>query len=699
MLNFNDIDLEQILKVISIDTTLISNRTNYAIDIPSRPGQVYNGFKYGVKEIKITADIKRKNDKLYKRAVDELSSILNVSSEKPLMIDNTGRLYYAVPDGDIEESKKCEGFGRITINFICYTPFAYSIDAKQYNGTDSIECDNEGTTECYPVIAIGISKESHFVQVKNEMNGKKMLIGSIPTVSLPSIAEKTDVLIDECSSTTGWSTNSTYVDNDRNTEGTLGVTSCGLGLMANNFGADGNTTWHGVSARKNLGTQIEDFQVEVYINHNSSGVNGDPYTGVDNTQVIEEAHEVVSGSVSEYYKVICTAINVRTGAGMSNKVVGWLKKGDTITPIETQGTWAKFNYNGTERWCTIHSKYMQRCHSDNRVISYTTTNKTIKNFVTTTGASLRENASKDGRLLCTIPAGTTVRLISSNRIQEPETEENSSSNTYYYQLANAYEGMWGYIDTSEVTEASNVTYSYPEDIDTADDKVGIIEIYGWTTNGEKLFKMSMVDDNPWYEFNYPFFQVGGTTFLKDNNIAPQPKQGISVSGGGDKLTVTKDYLMSGAYGDWNDFFGKIGIKRENGYWHAWALKLQDGNVVKDIYSPTMQVNGVATGKLAFLSIYIGTNKDNNPCGMSFERIEVKNLNPVDPSKKNIKKFTQGDVLKVDCFNNRVWLNDKPYNDFDIGSQFFPLEIGKNSIKITSDDTELSSSVIYNERWL
>ena len=87
-----------------------------------------------------------------------------------------------------------------------------------------------------------------------------------------------------------------------------------------------------------------------------------------------------------------------------------------------------------------------------------------------------------------------------------------------------------------------------------------------------------------------------------------------------------------------------------------------------------------------------------PCDMSFERIEVKNLTPGNPQTHNIKKFQRGDVIKVDCYNNRVWLNDKLYNNIEIGSQFFPLEVGENTIRITSDKGT-HSSVVFNEKYL
>ena len=207
--------------------------------------------------------------------------------------------------------------------------------------------------------------------------------------------------------------------------------------------------------------------------------------------------------------------------------------------------------------------------------------------------------------------------------------------------------------------------------------------------------MSCVDENEYYEFNYPLCTVGGKEFIKDNNRAPEPKISESYSASEDKLTVTRDYLLSGAYGNWNDFCGKIGIKRENGKWQAWFIKRDDGNTVKQLMSTSKSVTGAPSGNLAYITIYMGTNNA-KPSSMSFSNISVKNLNPKTYTN-NIRKFEKGDVVKVDCYNNKVFLNDIQYSNFDIGSQFFSLEVGENIIK-TSSDKGTHTSVIFNEKF-
>lgn len=702
MVVFNKVDLEVFMKISDIETTLISSRTNYTVNIPSRHGETYNGYKYGSKKITITGDVKGANEKDYERKLNQLACVLNVDGECELIIDTTDRFYYAVPQGDFKIKRITSWMGEVTITFMCYTPFCFDPKAKHYETTNTFfTVKNEGNTPCYPVISMGLTKDCHFVQLENLANKKKMLIGTLPLVTLTSQAEKTDVLNDTCRSTSGWTTGTTSIDSDRSTGGTLAITDKGEGLMCGNFGS-GTSTWHGVSARKNLGTQIEDFQVEAFFTHTSSGTNGDPTLGVDITNPSYTSSTVTSGERTEYYQVVCTALNVRTGPSTKYKKVRCLVKGDKINPLEWSGSWARI---GNNEWCCCNTAYVQKRYSDTTTV--TTTNKTLENYYTTTKTELRQKANPKSFVNCTIPAGTIIRCDSRNwywdaeeRGEDEEPDEPGGNEEYFLELATPYAGYSGYVVRSAITRATNVAITYPEEIETADDKTGILEIYGYSANNEQLFKLSMCDENKYYSFNYPQINVGSKVFLKDNSVAPTPHQVTSQSVSDDKLTVKNEYVLSGAVGNWNNYYGHIGIKRERGYWQAWVQKINGGVVEKEYFSNSMSVSNAPKSKLAYLTLYIGTAGENNKaCGMSISDIRVKNLNPIDPARQNIKKFQAGDVVKVDCFNNTIWLNDKRYNNFEIGSQFFPLELGDNTLKVVSDDGSVQTSVVFNEQYL
>lgn len=694
--NFNDIDLTGIVDVKDIITTALPPIEHSNIKIFNRPGSIFNGCRYEERKIKVTFIIQPTFEQISQdeyaldNFIETTKRAFDVKESKVLYLGDENKFIFAMPIGEIEINQigvnTCEG----EIELICYDPFYYSEEAKQYDneeGRNTILCTNEGSVEAYPIIDIGISKTSHFVQVENTNINKKILVGTYPELANTTIKEKSTVLSDNCEQTTDWITGSSSVDSDRATNGTLSVTVSGAGIMAGDFGSKSTgANWYGTSARKNLDTQIENFYIECNMSHNSTGKNGDPFQGSNDTET------VTSGKKETYYKVTCTSLNVRAGAGTKYKRIGSLKKNAKVYPSSIAKNWAKITYSGKTAYvCTL---YLKKCVSDNTV--------TLKkrNYVCNVNTAIRTTYKIKSTNKCTIPAGTTIRCIYSSKYLDPDDKEKKR---YYFKLAEKYKGYDGYVIVDNLTLASNTYYDYEIEPETADDKVGMVELYGYTTNNEKLFRMGLYDDNEYYEFTYPLIQVGSQDFLKDKTVAPSPKTVTRYEGGSDKLTVTKDALLSGRYGDWNEFYGKLGVQRKDGKWKAWVYKIKDGKTVKQLLKNEVKISGSPTGKLAYVVAYFGTSAESaeKASGIALSHVTVKNLNPQTYEVgKNVSIFEEGDTLKVDCYNNRVYLNDKPYNsNVDIGSQFFPLEVGENTIKINSDDTDITSSVIFNERWL
>ena len=681
-------------RVINISTSFLPLIENTSIGIWGRSGEIFNSCKDGIREITVEFIIKATNIEDYEDTKKSVKEAFNVKEPKPFYFENEDKFIFCKIDGEfifediVKKDNKCLGKGEVTL--IAYDPYFYSEEAKQFDSTEgetNIVCTNEGNVTAYPIIDIGFSKNAHFVQVENINNNKKILVGSYLTKGNTVVADKTEILNDTCEATTNWVVGSTNIDSDRAVGGTLSVTSAGAGIMAGNFGSKSTgATWYGTSARKNLASEVTDFYVECTMSHNSTGVNGDPTVGADDNETI------TTGTKTTYYKVTASTVNVRAGAGTKYKRLGSLKRNTKVYPTEISKGWATITYNSKTAY--VSTSYLKKYVSDNTV----TTSK--KNYVTTESTSIRTTYKKTSTNLCTIPAGEVIRCIYNKQYLDP-TDKNKKR--YYYKLAEKYKGYEGYVAVSNLTEASNVAFEYAEEVETADDKLGMVELYGYTSAGVKLFKMGLYDDNPYYEFTYPLIQVGNTEFLKDNIISPMPNVNVEIKESEEKLTVSKDTLLSGKYGDWNEFTGKLGIQRENGKWKAWVYKIVDGQTVKQLLQNETDVEGSSTDKLAYVVAYFGTSADSSDkaSGMSINQVTVKNINTKTyEENENVTIFEAGDTLKVDCYNNRVYLNDKPFNEYlDIGSQFFPLEVGENTIKVLSDDLAITSSIIYNERWL
>ena len=164
----------------------------------------------------------------------------------------------------------------------------------------------------------------------------------------------------------------------------------------------------------------------------------------------------------------------------------------------------------------------------------------------------------------------------------------------------------------------------------------------------------------------------------------------------DEYNVAYDHLSESSC-DWNNFYGELGIRRENNKWQAWIYKIENGATVKKLILKEQEVSGAPTESLHHVTIYMGTQDPNNMCGMSITDIQVDSINP--NKNGNIAPFRLGDEIKIDCFNNKVYLNNKPYNNIDIGSKFIELVSGNNVLKATSNNSNMFVTVLFNERYL
>ena len=254
----------------------------------------------------------------------------------------------------------------------------------------------------------------------------------------------------------------------------------------------------------------------------------------------------------------------------------------------------------------------------------------------------------------------------------------------FYKLAKPYEGANGYVLIGNLVKANDYEVDYNYEVNTADDKTGIVEVYGYSSNNVQLFRLGMYDDNEYFEFTHPIIRKNNTDFLVDNTVVPNPKSITKYEN--DKKTVER--ILSGRLGDWNEFYGELYIERINDIWYAYVTKLSDGKVVKEIKSKSVTDTKNSDEKLAYLVLYIGTigNKE-KASGMSVSYINIKSEDDIPTEKYNPFEFEAGDILTIDNSIPSVRVNDIEHNELiDIGSAFFKLEPGENTIKAASDDT-------------
>lgn len=686
--NYNGVNLTNLVRVRAVETTVLPSRENHAITIWERPGSIYNSYRYGERDIVVTFLIRatqseyNSNPRCMENKLNTLRNVFKVTEPKPLYLGDTTKYIYAVPEGDFKMTELRYDCYECEIQFVCHNPEYYSASVKasnnsasstygmRSNSNNNIEVYNGGNASAYPIINIGINNTTSFVQIENTTNGNKFLIGSYPQAGSSMANKATTVFSDNMEDITPWLTSRGYIDSNRNHLGSPKTTNDGSGIMIN-IPASGSSLWHGIGADRAIGTSLSDFEVRAKLHLNSYGVDGDPTV----PQFVDEG-TIYSGSKEYYYKVVAPSVNIKSSYDIYGVTVGTYNKGEYVFPTSSTIT------NG---WLEVEGGYCEAVYLK-KYISDTTVTDAAINVVTKEEIGLMSRPSDDSSesiLLATIPGGTPLRV---HRYEE----------SGYYKLYISYNGKVGYIDSSKVETVYDVPVDYPEEeiIVSDDNKTGTCEVYGYSSTGTKLFKLCISDENEYYSFVTPTVHVGNNKALEDISVSSNNKVDNI-----DEYNVAYDALSESSC-DWSNFYGELGIRRVNNKWQAWIYKIENGVTVKKLALKEQEISGAPTDDLYYISIYIGAQDSNNMCGMSITDIQVDRINEATiPVGCNVAPFKRGDEIKIDCYNNKVYLNNKLYNDIDIGSQFIELLTGNNVLKATSDNPDMFVTVLFNERYL
>lgn len=672
MIIYGGVDLGQYLELRDIRRNILPTRENYSIDIPSMTGKVYNGFKYGERVIEIDFLVKSLNTNEYLQFVRDIATILDVDAPSRLyLMDEPNKYYYAVIEGDTNISEIARGVGEGTLSFVCYNPIAYSDEEKIFTGANKIIAHNEGTTKAYPIININFSKETTFAQVNNINNGAAVLVGQWPNVNQPTAPAKGPVVSDNCTVLTDWLAVGNVLDADRSIEGNFTINSGGYAITPSDMGsADASKKWHGPARRRNMGRNIRDFEVIAEFEFDSKGLN-------KSAAINTPPSNPITGS--NMYRTTAN-LNIRNGRGTGNKILTTMPKGTEVSVSEINGGWGKITWNNITGYSSMQYLSLIQTSSTNHIVN-TGSNK---------GLNLRSSRSTSSKVLLSIPngIGISVTEISSGW---GKTTYKGKTGYVYMQYVKPKVGQYTLNSIDETA-----TYS----TETADDKLGLIELYGFDTNGNKLFKMNLTDANYFYEYTHPQVTIGNNIVLKDTDSVPAPNKTTIKDDKGEDVVVDD---LSGKFGKWNEFFGQIRIKRERinnkDQWTCSVNKLQGGNVVASLQSNALVNDSFPKGDLNNVVLFIGGYGEKPASAMTLTHLSVSQLNEV-PAIVIPKIFRSGDNLRIDCSKNMAYLNDIPCMEYvDIGSNFFPLGAGDTELKIFTDDEGVYTSVSLTERWI
>ena len=684
-IKYNGIDLTQLVKVRDVSLPSLPEIEHNSIDMWEMDGNIFNSLSYGNKEIEITAIIQPLDPNDLELYVNDVKRAFFVRDPQPLFLGDETKYILATTEGEVVITELGKGTCELSVTLIAYYPYWI---AKEVQLTELVSpggtVQNNGDVPTTPVITIGVGGNTTFYQLENDAK-EKILIGELPRTEKTTVSAYDIILKDECRTISGWTQSSAGIDAGCGTGGTLAITEDGSGFCIGSFGS-GSSTWKGACYRKNLDLTLKNFRVKASFNFNSTGMNGDP-TKTETFKYNDNLGTVTGGGVSYSYTVkVNTTLNVRSGPGTGYSRIGSYKNGTKLTGTPTNG-WLKHTYNGRTAYCSM--QYLTTKCSDNR------TSNTVCNFVTNKETALRSSADEWSSSKATIPSGTVIRCYVNEVMKTEGSGDNATEKgTGFRKLYVKYNGKSGYVAIDDMTRASEAghTVTYELEGETADDKQGRLQLYGFSSSGVQLFSLSIIDDSEWYEATYPLVKVNGKDFLYEQKyVEPAPKQKTVESGD----TVKYENILSGSLGRWNDFVGEIQIERDNNVWQAY---IKSGS--KELRSAIVIDSTNGTENLSYLVVYIGASNEEKASGMSIKDIQVQSLTPVVPAQHNIQRFVEGDVIEIDCGIPSVKLNGVERNDLvDIGSQFFDLEVGDNQLKLASDDKNATIGVLFNEKYL
>ena len=689
-IKYNDIDLTDIVKVREVEIPSLPTMEHSSIDVFERDGGIYNGLSYKTREIKLTFIIQPEDPNDYDMYVNDVKRAFYTKEEAQLYCGDESLYIWCVPVDDLIITELGTACAEAEVNLVSYDPYWYSTKQNAVNNNDAkkFTVTNESDVPAYPIINVGFTKDTTFFQIRNRDTNETVLIGGVPEKENNTIKKNTRVFKDAMETTSGWVSTSAPIDANRSTGGTLSVTSSGKGLMCGNFGSSSDgAVWHGACYKKSIDTPVKDFKVRIRMKHNSTGKNGDPSHPYQN-----ETTPPISGSKKTYYKVTAkSGLKLRKSASTSSTKLLTIPYGTKLTGTVSKG-WLKTTYNGKTGYC--YAEYLKDVTSDGTVTSKE------RNYVTMKSTAIRATASKKATNKKTIPAGTCIRCKYDTKY--PTTGKDDVKGKFF-ELAKPYDGTKGYVLIENLVQANEYEVDYEPEIETADDKTGVVELYGFSANNVQLFKLSMVDDNEFYEFTYPLIRKNGEDFLKDKTIAPEPKKVTTYNGDTKKVQS----ILSGRYGTWTGsdgkgFYGELYIERINNKWYAYVQKMKEGEPVKTIKSKTVTDKKNQDEELSYIVIYFGTTGNTEKAsGMAITDINVYTATKIEDNKEyNFQEFEAGDILTIDNSIPAVYLNDEERNDLiDVGSSFFPLEPGDNYIKVASDDDVPNIDILWNNKYL
>lgn len=674
-LKYNDIIVSEFagFGVVAAEMPSVPEHELTTKTINSRNGDIYFSGRDDSREITLTFNVRTTTAEDYEQTTFDLKNCFKTKDESPLYIGTEDQYInaivqtYNLTDVFIAENSF---YGEGEIKFLCVDPYFYKGDAKVYDELSEDELENEGDVATYPKISVEFPGNSTFLQV--DSNNGSILLGSYPKVGVTDTPAEDKVLYDSCDSLSNWTSVGNIVDEGATGEtlvvGEYNKIGDGQCLIPNITSTDAG--WHGAAYRINLPKNVKNFSASAFVYFGANSFN------------VDDGSSGGGGSTSgDQYKVSCSvSLNIRSGRGTKYKKLGSIPSGKTVTVTDISSGWGKVTYNGKTGYCSM--KYLKK-------VSSSTTSYTHK---TTANLHLRSGRGTKYKIKLTIPKNTKLKVTDI---------QNGWGKT-------TYKSTSGYVKTtylSKLTTSSAISIIGKDTDQNAKEntagsaKLGLLEVYGFDSQNNKLFKCQLLDNNYYYRHTVPKAYIGSTKVLEDGTACNAPKTKKDKDGNSYKIG-------SGDSGNgWSDFYGYFCASRTD---NAWSFNIhkqekgQDGlyNATKKLDTKNLANDKYPTGDLAYLVVYMAGYSDYPVMNMGLDAVRVLDMTPETPEEFNEIIFEEGDVVDIDCENNTVKKNGENFmQHLDIGSVFFPLSPGKNDVSVAASCTDaISAAISFTEKF-
>ena len=161
---YNDIDLEQYIKVLKISKSVLPTMENILKEIPGKPGAILARTKLKPIQISVEVEVKGPSKEGLNTIIRELAGMLYTEGTGQLRLPNELDKYYmAKLEGDTA-LEEILNYGRTVLRFICPDPVAYG-NLVKVNLNNNTRIYNNGTYPSKGIIKIEITEETDHLEV------------------------------------------------------------------------------------------------------------------------------------------------------------------------------------------------------------------------------------------------------------------------------------------------------------------------------------------------------------------------------------------------------------------------------------------------------------------------------------------------------------------------------------------------------